>query len=150
MELLPKPYTSLLFLARCRWPPALLSEVLSWDTARHRGDGEVAFAAGCYDATLRRLEALGDGLVVAPLPPWVARLCGFKRQGAVLGGLEPVEAERQVGRQVLFVAFSMLFPWFSWCFRAFPSLDEGSTALQKGRAKRRWSVSCRSCPRQAH
>ena len=96
LELLPKPYTSLLFLARCR-SPELLRELTAWETARHRGDDSVAFSASCYEATVQRLEAL-EGLQVAALPCWLPKLLGFQRQGTVLGGWRQQEAEQQVER----------------------------------------------------
>ncbi|CAJ1445314.1 unnamed protein product [Effrenium voratum] len=98
LELCPKPYTALLFVAKSpRWPPQLLQEVCSWDTARDRGEGEVAFSVSAYKSVLQRFEALAAaGLDFSPLPSWVCTVAGFERGGPPCGGLPLAEAKAKV------------------------------------------------------
>ncbi|CAE7588107.1 ZRANB3 [Symbiodinium natans] len=95
LELCPKPWTSLVFLAKCQhWPPNLLAEVQSWPSAAKREDGEVSFRAALYKSTLERFEGLAStGLQVAALPSWACTVAGFDRGGEpVCGGLPAAEA----------------------------------------------------------
>lgn len=102
LELCPKPYTGLIFVAKCTWwPPKLLEEVSGWDTAHNRGvDGEVAFSTAHYKAVLSRLQALNsDGLEISALPDWVCQVAGFERcGGAPVGGCPMPEAQEKVDR----------------------------------------------------
>eukprot|EP00913_Durusdinium_trenchii_P030339 g28420.t1 len=102
LELCPKPYTGLLFVAKCsHWPPKLLEEVVSWETARDRGsDGEVAFSTSQYEKVLKHFEAMAsEGLELSALPKWVGQVAGFERGGApVCGGCSMSEAQAKVDR----------------------------------------------------
>lgn len=102
LEPCPKPYTGLLFVAKCsHWPPKLLEEVVSWETARDRGsDGEVAFSTSQYEKVLKHFEAMAsEGLELSALPKWVGQVAGFERGGApVCGGCSMSEAQAKVDR----------------------------------------------------
>ena len=100
LDLCPRPYIGLIFVAKCaRWPPKLLEEVSSWDTAHDRGvDGEVAFSTSNYKNLLKQFEELiKEGVELSSLPTWVCQVAGFERNGGPpVGGCPLPEAKEKV------------------------------------------------------